>query len=106
MTDKAIGTVYYISPEQASGKQIDPRSDIYSLGVVMYEMATGKLPFVAESPVSVALMQVNERPKPPRELLPEIPSGVEAMIMTAMDKEPGKAFSKRGGYASLCAEAS
>lgn len=70
MTDKAIGTVYYISPEQASGKQIDPRSDIYSLGVVMYEMATGKLPFVAESPVSVALMQVNERPKPPRELLP------------------------------------
>lgn len=92
MTDKAIGTVYYISPEQASGKQIDPRSDIYSLGVVMYEMATGKLPFVAESPVSVALMQVNERPKPPRELLPEIPSGVEAMIMTAMDKDPGKRF--------------
>ena len=92
MTDKAIGTVYYISPEQASGKQIDPRSDIYSLGVVMYEMATGKLPFVADSPVSVALMQVNERPKPPRELLPEIPAGVESMIMTAMDKDPAKRF--------------
>ena len=70
MTDKAIGTVYYISPEQASGKKIDPRSDIYSLGVVMYEMATGKLPFVADSPVSVALMQVNNQPRPPRELLP------------------------------------
>ena len=92
MTDKAIGTVYYISPEQASGKKIDPRSDIYSLGVVMYEMATGKLPFVADSPVSVALMQVNNQPRPPRDLLPSIPPGVEAMIMTAMEKDPGKRF--------------
>ena len=92
MTDKAIGTVYYISPEQASGKKIDPRSDIYSLGVVMYEMATGKLPFVADSPVSVALMQVNNQPRPPRELLPSIPPGVEAMILTAMEKDPDKRF--------------
>lgn len=92
MTDKAIGTVYYISPEQASGKKIDPRSDIYSLGVVMYEMATGKLPFVADSPVSVALMQVNNQPRPPREILPSIPPGVEAMILTAMEKDPDKRF--------------
>ena len=92
MTDKAIGTVYYISPEQASGKKIDPRSDIYSLGVVMYEMATGKLPFVADSPVSVALMQVNNQPRPPREILPSVPSGVEAMILTAMEKDPDKRF--------------
>ncbi len=92
LTDKAIGTVYYISPEQASGKKIDPRSDIYSLGVVMYEMATGKLPFVADSPVSVALMQVNNQPRPPRELLPSIPPGVEAMILTAMEKDPDKRF--------------
>lgn len=92
MTDKAIGTVYYISPEQASGKKIDPRSDIYSLGVVMYEMATGKLPFVADSPVSVALMQVNNQPRPPREILPSVPPGVEAMILTAMEKDPDRRF--------------
>ena len=92
MTDKAIGTVYYISPEQASGKKIDPRSDIYSLGVVMYEMATGKLPFVADSPVSVALMQVNNQPRPPRGILPSVPPGVEAMILTAMEKDPDKRF--------------
>ncbi len=92
MTDKAIGTVYYISPEQASGKKIDPRSDIYSLGVVMYEMATGKLPFVADSPVSVALMQVNNQPRPPREILPSVPPGVEAMILTATEKDPDKRF--------------
>lgn len=92
MTDKAIGTVYYISPEQASGKKIDPRSDIYSLGVVMYEMATGKLPFVADSPVSVALMQVNNQPRPPREILPSVSPGVEAMILTAMEKDPDKRF--------------
>lgn len=92
MTDKAIGTVYYISPEQASGKKIDPRSDIYSLGVVMYEMATGKLPFVADSPVSVALMQVNNQLRPPREILPSVPPGVEAMILTAMEKDPDKRF--------------
>ncbi|MBR3991432.1 MAG: serine/threonine protein kinase, partial [Clostridia bacterium] len=68
MTDKAIGTVYYISPEQASGDPIDARSDLYSLGAMMYEMATGSLPFDAESPVSVALMQVNDTPTPPREV--------------------------------------
>ncbi len=93
MTDKAIGTVYYISPEQASGLAIDTRSDLYSMGVVMYEMASGKLPFVAETPVSVALMQVNSEPTPPTEINPEIPKGMEQIILTAMEKSADARFS-------------
>ena len=92
MTDKAIGTVFYISPEQASGKTIDRRSDIYSLGVTMYEMATGKLPFVADSPVTVAIMQVKNRPKPPREINAQIPVGLEQIILGAMEKNPEHRF--------------
>lgn len=92
MTDKAIGTVFYISPEQASGKPIDRRSDIYSLGVTMYEMATGRLPFVADSPVTVAIMQVKNTPKPPRELNPNLPIGLEQIIIGAMEKNPDNRF--------------
>lgn len=88
MTDKAIGTVYYISPEQVSGGQIDARSDLYALGVVLYEMATGRLPFTAETPVSVALMQVNDTAVPPRQINPQIPAGLEQIILRAMQKEP------------------
>lgn len=90
MTDKAIGTVYYISPEQASGKRVDRRSDIYSLGVLMYEMCTGKLPFMADSPVSVALMHVKDQPKRPSEIVPTIPKGLEQIILGAMEKQPDK----------------
>jgi len=92
MTDKAIGTVSYISPEQASGKPIDPRSDLYSLGVLMYEMATGTLPFDGETPVSVALKQVNDEPRRPRELLATIPLGLEQIILEAMEKLPENRF--------------
>ncbi|MBQ6676656.1 MAG: protein kinase [Clostridia bacterium] len=88
MSDKAIGTVYYISPEQASGEVIDARSDLYSLGAMMYEMSTGSLPFDAESPVSVALMQVNDTPAAPREVNSHIPEGLEQIIMKAMEKDP------------------
>ncbi|MBE6614770.1 MAG: PASTA domain-containing protein [Ruminococcaceae bacterium] len=87
MTDKAIGTVYYISPEQVSGGQIDSRSDLYALGVMLYEMATGQLPFTAETPVSVALMQVNDTAIPPRQINPQIPAGLEQIILRAMQKE-------------------
>lgn len=88
MSDKAIGTVYYISPEQASGEAIDARSDLYSLGAMMYEMSTGSLPFDAESPVSVALMQVNDTPAAPREVNSHIPQGLEQIILKAMEKDP------------------
>ncbi len=86
MTDKAIGTVYYISPEQASGVGNDTRSDLYSLGIMMYEMATGQLPFMADSPVSVAMMQINDTPKAPSEINPSIPKGLEQIIGIAMEK--------------------
>jgi len=88
MTDKAIGTVYYISPEQVTGSEIDARSDLYALGVMMYEMATGQLPFTAETPVSVALMQVNETAVQPKEINPHIPMGLDQIITRAMEKDP------------------
>ena len=92
MTDKAIGTVYYMSPEQASAKPIDCRSDLYSLGAMIYELATGKLPFDGESPVSIAVMQINNEPTPPREINPDIPVGLEQIILCAMSKKPSERF--------------
>lgn len=87
--DKAIGTVHYISPEQARGREIDAKSDLYSVGVVMYELACGKLPFTADTPVSVALKQINEQPVPPRSVKGDIPQGLEQIILRAMEKDPG-----------------
>ncbi len=88
MTEKAIGSVHYISPEQAKGEPTDEKADIYSIGVLLYEMLTGKLPFEADSAVSVALMQVNKNPTPPRKLNPNIPVGFEQITMKAMQKNP------------------
>ena len=92
MTDKAIGTVYYMSPEQASAKPIDCRSDIYSLGAMIYELSTGRLPFDGETPVSIAVKQINEEPIPPREINPDIPVGLEQIILCAMSKKPSERF--------------
>lgn len=86
MTDSAIGSVHYISPEQARGDATDDRADIYSVGVVMYEMLTGQLPFQSDNSVSVALMQLQNDPKNPRELNPNIPVGLEQIVMHAMRK--------------------
>lgn len=92
-TDKAIGTVYYISPEQAAGeKGIDRRADLYSVGVMMYEMLTGKLPFNGENPVSIALKQINEEPKAPSEIVHTIPKGLEQIVLFAMEKDKEKRF--------------
>ena len=96
MTDKAIGSVHYISPEQASGDYITDKADIYSVGVMLYEMLTGKLPFVADNAVSVALMQLQAKPVMPRELNPSIPRGLEQITMRAMEKNPVDRFQSAG----------
>ena len=87
ITDKAIGSVHYISPEQASGACTDARSDLYSLGVMMFEMLTGKLPFEADSLVSVAIKQIQSEPIRPRSINPDIPEGLEEIVMRAMQKD-------------------
>lgn len=92
MTDKAIGSVHYISPEQASGGRTDEKSDIYSLGVMLYEMLTGKLPFESDNAVSVAIMQMQTKPRKPRELNPDIPEGLEDITLRAMQKEPSSRY--------------
>lgn len=92
LTDKAIGSVHYISPEQAEGAAVDARTDIYSVGVMLYEMLTGQLPFEADTPVSVALKQIRNTATPPRKINPSIPPGLQEITMHAMEKEVGKRY--------------
>jgi beta-lactam-binding protein with PASTA domain/tRNA A-37 threonylcarbamoyl transferase component Bud32 len=87
-TGAVMGTATYFSPEQAEGLGVDRRSDIYSLGVVLFEMVTGRPPFVADSPVAVASKHVREQPPLPRELNPAVPEGLEAIILKCLAKSP------------------
>lgn len=87
-----VGTPAYMSPEQAQGQELDGRSDVYSLGVVVYEMLTGKRPFDAETPYGIAVMHVTQEPPPLRKLKPDIPSGVEAVVMKALIKDPTQRY--------------
>ena len=91
-TSSVLGTAHYISPEQAQGKELTAASDIYSLGVVLYESATGQLPFDGPDAVSVAMKQVQDEPIPAREINPEIDPSLEAIIMKAMAKNPMERF--------------
>ncbi len=92
MTEQAIGSVHYIAPEQARGDVTDGKTDIYSVGVMLYEMLTGKLPFDSDSAVSVALMQLQSTPKRPREINPGIPIGLEQITLKAMQKQPSDRY--------------
>lgn len=91
-TATVLGTAHYVSPEQAQGKELTGASDIYSLGVVLYEATTGKLPFDGQDAVSVAVKQVNELPAPPSTINPNIDPALEAIIMKAMEKDPDRRF--------------
>ena len=86
MTDSTIGSVHYISPEQARGDITDDKADIYSVGVMLYEMLTGKLPFESDNTVSVAIMQLQQDPVKPRDINPSIPIGLEQIVLKAMQK--------------------
>ena len=90
--DKAIGSVHYISPEQARGELTDEKADIYSVGVMLYEMLTGRVPFDADNAVSVAIMQLQSQPTRPRDINPDIPEGLEEITLKAMQKEPSERY--------------
>ena len=92
----AIGSVHYISPEQALGGAVDQRTDIYSVGVILFEMLCGRLPFDGESPVSVALQQVEQNPKALRSLNPSVPVGLEQITLHAMAKNPDDRYADCG----------
>ena len=96
VSEKAIGSVHYISPEQARGDVTDERSDIYSVGVMMYEMLTGKKPFDGDSPVSIALMHMQSAAKKMSEINNAIPEGLEEITEKAMQKEPSKRYQTAG----------
>ena len=85
-TSRIIGSVHYFSPEQARGSYVDERSDIYSLGIVLYEMLTGQVPFDGDNPVQVALMHINDDITPPSHLVHGIPPTLEKLVMKATDK--------------------
>ncbi|MDR1736646.1 MAG: Stk1 family PASTA domain-containing Ser/Thr kinase [Oscillospiraceae bacterium] len=92
LTQEALGSVHYISPEQARGSHIDARSDLYSVGVVLYEMLTGRLPYVGDSPVSVAIQHISSMPLSPKEINPAIPDALEEITKKAMSANPARRY--------------
>ncbi|MBQ4363103.1 MAG: Stk1 family PASTA domain-containing Ser/Thr kinase, partial [Oscillospiraceae bacterium] len=92
LSDKTIGSVHYISPEQAKGEMTDERSDIYSVGVMLYEMLTGRKPFDGENPVAIAVKHMQETPVSPREIMPSIPESLEEIVLHAMERSPSRRY--------------
>ena len=91
-SNNAFGSVHYIAPEQAKGEQTDGRTDIYSVGVILYEMLTGRLPFEGDSPLSVAMQHMNSQPMAPSRLNPDIPKAFEAILLKAMSVDPNRRY--------------
>src|SRR6476646_10480565 len=88
-----VGTAQYLSPEQARGAPVDPRSDLYSLGIVLYEMLTGRVPFTGETPVEIAMKHLSQVPEPPSELRQNVPHDLDAVVMRALAKDPEQRYS-------------
>jgi len=91
-SNKVIGSVHYFSPEQAKGSSVDGRTDIYSLGIVMYEMVAGRVPYEAENSISVAVMHIQVLAIPPKEIIKDIPESINQVILKALEKEPSNRF--------------
>jgi serine/threonine protein kinase len=91
-TDELFGTVHYVSPEQAEGKPADERSDLYSLGIVLFEMLTGTLPFEADTPIAVASMHLRAPPPPLRTIRPELSHQTETVVLRALEKDPARRY--------------
>jgi serine/threonine-protein kinase len=87
-----VGTAQYLSPEQARGAPVDARSDLYSLGIVLYEMLTGKVPFTGDAPVEIAMKHLTAVPQPPSKLRPDVPHDLDAVVMRALSKEPDQRY--------------
>ena len=98
-TGSIMGTAQYLSPEQAQGHPVSPRSDLYSIGVMLFELLTGQVPFDAESPVTIALKHVSEAPVPPSQLNPAVPPALDAVVLRALEKDPALRFADAEEFA-------
>ena len=97
-TGSIMGTAQYLSPEQAQGHTVSAQSDLYSIGVVLYELLTGRVPFDGESAVTIALKQVTEAPVPPRQINPAVPPALEAVVLRALEKDPAARFASADDF--------
>ena len=104
-TGSVMGTAQYLSPEQAQGLDVTATSDLYSIGVILYEALTGRVPFEADSAVAVALKQVSEVPRPPSELNPAVPKALDAVVLKAMAKDPANRFQSADEFDAALTEA-
>jgi serine/threonine-protein kinase len=100
VTGMTLGTPDYMSPEQASGEEVTHACDVYALGVIVYEMLVGQLPFSADTPLAVLLMHMSDSPPPARTLVPDLPHGVDEVLGRALAKSPRERFHSAGELAA------